>query len=227
MARITLPSGTTRRARPPARPARRTRGLVALARRVRAAAPLRRPLPNASPTSTNWAVCAVEIFPGGESLHARGAVRDDVVALRRGDKVADAEAAADACGCRPGRPPRVLHGRHVRDEVDRAPSASTAASPSTGWSACPRRGRAPDQRDAIDVGRPAGRHRPARASSVLHDPWCPPAEIDEVEAAGAIVVRYPDADHGWAQDPTRDNYRAEDAADAWARAIEFLTDGPG
>ena len=40
--------------------------------------------------------------------------------------------------------------------------------------------------------------------------------------AGAEVVRYDGADHGWAQDPTRDNYREADATDAWARAEAFL-----
>ena len=33
---------------------------------------------------------------------------------------------------------------------------------------------------------------------------------------------YPGADHAFAQDPDGAHYRAEDAADAWARALTFL-----
>ena len=55
-----------------------------------------------------------------------------------------------------------------------------------------------------------------------NDPWCPLDQVDELEASGAEVVRYDGADHGWAQDPTRDNYREADATDAWARAEAFL-----
>ena len=55
------------------------------------------------------------------------------------------------------------------------------------------------------------------------DPWCPPADMDDVEAAGVTVLRYEGAGHGWAHAPDRDSYRPTDAADAWRRAEEFLT----
>jgi carboxymethylenebutenolidase len=54
------------------------------------------------------------------------------------------------------------------------------------------------------------------------DPWVPAADADELEATGAEVVRYPDADHGFVHDPTREAHRADDAADAWRRVGEFL-----
>jgi dienelactone hydrolase len=36
-------------------------------------------------------------------------------------------------------------------------------------------------------------------------------------------VRYPDADHGFAHDHSRPAHRPADAADAWARAVAFLS----
>ena len=55
------------------------------------------------------------------------------------------------------------------------------------------------------------------------DQWTPPADVDAAEAAGVTVVRYEGADHGFVHDDTRPAHRAEDAADAWARAIAFLS----
>ena len=40
------------------------------------------------------------------------------------------------------------------------------------------------------------------------------------------VVRYPDAEHGFVHDPDRPAHRPDDAADAWRRAVAFLT-APG
>lgn len=54
------------------------------------------------------------------------------------------------------------------------------------------------------------------------DPWVPAADADALEATGAEVVRYPDADHGFVHDASRPAHRADDAADAWRRVAEFL-----
>ena len=54
------------------------------------------------------------------------------------------------------------------------------------------------------------------------DPWVPEDDADALEATGAEVVRYPDADHGFVHDPTRETHRADDAADAWRRVAAFL-----
>jgi carboxymethylenebutenolidase len=37
------------------------------------------------------------------------------------------------------------------------------------------------------------------------------------------VVRYADAEHGFVHDPSRPAHRADDAADAWSKVIEFLS----
>ena len=55
------------------------------------------------------------------------------------------------------------------------------------------------------------------------DRWTPAADVDELEAAGVTVVRYEGADHGFVHDDSRPAHRAGDAADAWQRAITFLS----
>ena len=65
------------------------------------------------------------------------------------------------------------------------------------------------------------------ASAVLavigdRDAYTPPTDVSALEFAGASVVRYPDADHGFVHDASRPNHRADDAADAWQRAWAFL-----
>ncbi len=54
------------------------------------------------------------------------------------------------------------------------------------------------------------------------DAWTPPDDVDALAEAGATVVRYEGADHGFVHDPTRPAHRPDDAADAWGRALEFL-----
>ena len=56
------------------------------------------------------------------------------------------------------------------------------------------------------------------------DIWTPPEDVADLEAAGVTVVRYEDAEHGFAHDADRPAHRAEDAADAWRRAVAFLGD---
>jgi carboxymethylenebutenolidase len=67
-----------------------------------------------------------------------------------------------------------------------------------------------------------------RVTSIIgvDDAWTPPDSVDRLEAAGVTVVRYEGADHGFVHDPSRPTHRADAAADAWDRALEFL-DGAG
>lgn len=56
------------------------------------------------------------------------------------------------------------------------------------------------------------------------DHYTPPADVEALEAAGVNVVRYPDADHGFAHAPERPSHRPDDAADAFIRTHSwFLT----
>lgn len=57
------------------------------------------------------------------------------------------------------------------------------------------------------------------------DPYTPEPDVLELEAAGAHVVRYPDAEHGFCHDASRPAHRADDAADAFARAQKWLSAG--
>ena len=56
------------------------------------------------------------------------------------------------------------------------------------------------------------------------DPYTPPEDVAALERTARVtVVRYPEAEHGFVHDPDRPAHRPADAADAWKRAIEFLT----
>ncbi len=55
-----------------------------------------------------------------------------------------------------------------------------------------------------------------------HDPYTPEADIAQLRATGANVVFYPDAEHGFAHDASRPSHRADDAADAFTRARDWL-----
>ncbi len=56
------------------------------------------------------------------------------------------------------------------------------------------------------------------------DPYTPPEDVTALERDTRVtVVRYPDAEHGFVHDPDRPAHRPDDAADAWQRAIAFLT----
>ena len=69
----------------------------------------------------------------------------------------------------------------------------------------------------------AGEPCPLLAVIGAEDPFTPPDDVAALEAAGAFTVVYEGADHGFVHDPVRPAHRADDAADAWARAIDFLS----
>jgi carboxymethylenebutenolidase len=54
------------------------------------------------------------------------------------------------------------------------------------------------------------------------DPYTPAEDVDDLEAAGATVVRYEGAEHGFVHDPARPAHRADDASDAWRRVGDWL-----
>lgn len=170
-----------------------------------------------------WVVVVPELYPGEEDLpieerHARAASFSDA------DKLADAEAAADATGfdvvgllgfCMGGM---YAMKSLASDRFDRAVAFYGMVRVPPQWSGGP-------QGDALDVVLARRERGDLRLLGLFgtDDPWCPLDQIAELEAAGAQVVRYDGADHGWAQDASRENYREADAADAWARAETFLS----
>ncbi len=56
------------------------------------------------------------------------------------------------------------------------------------------------------------------------DHFTPPEDIAALDLVGAHVTTkvYADAGHGFVHDPSRPAHRADDAADAWRRTIDFL-----
>ena len=55
------------------------------------------------------------------------------------------------------------------------------------------------------------------------DPYTPPATSTSSRPPARTVVRYEGAEHGFVHDPARPAHRADDAADAWQRAIAWLS----
>lgn len=166
-----------------------------------------------------WTVVVVEPFPKHPGL-ADDDRFDAAAELSDADKLADTAAAIELCGTRVNATLGFCMGGMwalkslATPDIDRAVSFYGMVRMPVGW-------RSPRLHDAIEVMR-------ERAADVLalfgtDDPWCPDEDQAELAAAGAAVVRYPEAGHGWAQDPARDNYRPDDAADAWRRAERFLS----
>ncbi|HQF93305.1 MAG TPA: dienelactone hydrolase family protein [Microthrixaceae bacterium] len=169
-----------------------------------------------------WVVVAPELYPGEETMpiearHARAATFSDA------DKLADAVAAADATGFEHvGVLGFCMGGMYAMKSL--ASNRFSRAVAFYGMVRVPEQWSGGTQGDAIDVVNERRERGDLHLLGIFgtNDPWCPLDQIDELEAAGAEVVRYEGADHGWAQDSTRDNYREADATDAWARAEAFL-----
>lgn len=99
------------------------------------------------------------------------------------------------------------------------------AVPFYGMIRVPRDWKGPSLRDALDT---AQQVCPTLAIFGGKDSWVP---LDDVEALRAAwrdrddceIVVYPDADHGFVHGVERPAHRPDDAADAWQRAITFLS----
>jgi len=86
----------------------------------------------------------------------------------------------------------------------------------------PEQWQSPTLADAIDyVTAPAA--CPVLLLVGTEDPFVPMEHVSELQAVDAGVVIYEGADHGFVHDASRPNHRPDDAADAWSRAITFLT----
>jgi carboxymethylenebutenolidase len=167
-----------------------------------------------------WSVCAPEPFPGRQdmSLEERLAA---VATLEDERVLGDAVAAADATGC-----------EHVGVLGFCMGGMFTLKAAGTG-----RFDRAvafygmihiPEQWRSATLGEPLDAVTSPAACPVLAiigtaDQWTPPAHVAELEAAGTTVVRYEDREHGFVHDPSRPVHDAEAAADAWSRALAFLS----
>ena len=174
---------------------------------------------------TGWSVVAVEPFPGQDLPGADAADGFDArsVALRGIDDerlLGDAVAAADLTGapavgcigfCMGGM--YTLKAAATR-RFDRVAGFYGMIRVPDAWSG-------PGQGQPLDAVAARG-DTEVLAIVGTADGWTPPDDVVALESAGATVLRYEGADHGFVHDPSRPAHRPDDAADAWARVLAFL-----
>ena len=210
--RITLPSGT------PAELARANNSDVGIAMHPDIAG--LRPLFDdhcARLASEGFTTCAFEPWPGQEDLP----IEKRLEAPLDLDRVlGDLQAAADATECeRVGVMGFCMGGMQVfraagTGRFHRAVAFYGMIVPPEHW-------RFPG-RDPLDMlQKPEA--CPTLAVLGGKDRWTPPDAIEKVRQLPNVEIAfYPEADHGFAHDAERPSHRAEDAADAWRRAKDFL-----
>jgi carboxymethylenebutenolidase len=217
--RLTLGSGTPAELAVPEAP---RRGVV-LAPDIMGLRPLFDELGARLAAEHGWAVCAPEPFPNhaGTSVDER---LELVRTLRDDEQVGDLLAAAELLRSETGVE-RVavlgfcMGGMYALKSADNPAFDRVVAF--YGMIRLPEQFRGPGHREPlVSLGSPAA--RPVLAVVGGRDHFTPAADIDDLEATGATVVRYPEGEHGFVHDPSRPTHRAEDAADAWRRVVAFL-----
>ena len=164
--------------------------------------------------------CVVDPFPGrdlGPDVEPRIAA---VTQLDDDDHLRDLLEGADATGCdRVGLMGFCMGGMYCFKSARSDRFARIAAF--YGMIRLPEAWKGPGHRDPLDylaVG------DPERVLAIIGelDTYTPPPDVEDLIATGAHVVRYPDAEHGFAHAPERPAHRPADAADAFARAKDWL-----
>lgn len=220
--RITLPSGTAAEmarptgTSPDAAPAR---GLVVIPD-IGGLRPLFDDMCQRLADDTGATVVAVELWPGHthEPLEWRlqhvGDLRDD-------DVLGDVLAAADATGAATvGVLGFCMGGMYTLKAA--GTGRFDRAVPFYGMIRIPEQWQSATQGEPLDaLARPTA--CPVLAIIGTADVWTPPDDVVALEGAGASVARYDGAEHGFVHDPDRPAHRPDDAADAWRRALAFLT----
>jgi dienelactone hydrolase len=170
----------------------------------------------------SMAVCAVEPFPGLD-LPMEAEPRMTAVAARHDDDhLRDLIEGAGATGAeRVGLIGFCMGGMYVL-KAARADRFSKLVS-FYGMIRVPADWRSEGQGEPLDYL--ASARHPNRVLALIgeQDSYTPPEDVEALAATGVTVVLYPDAEHGFAHDPARPAHRPDDAADAFARAREWLT----
>ncbi len=214
--RIILPSGTPAELALPA--GTPDRGLV-VAPDIMGLRPLFDDLCARLAAEQGWAVCAPEPFPGNEEL----GIDDRFEAISRfsdDDKLRDLVEAADATGCTAVGLIGFCMGGMYALKASRLGFFHRVAA-FYGMIRVPVAWRGIGHEEPLSCVAHLGAS-PVLAIVGEADPWTPAEDVAELERAGATVVRYSDAEHGFVHDPARPAHRPGDAADAWARALAFL-----
>ncbi len=214
--RIELPSGTPAEVAAPEGEPRR--GLVIMPD-IHGLRPLFDDLCARLATEQGWAVAAVEPFPGREL----GSLDERMAAMAELDDdriIGDLTAAADRLQVEPVAVMGFCMGGMYALKASGSGRFDRAVS-FYGMIRVPEAWRGPGQGQPLEMLDRSGA-TPILAIIGEADPWTPTTDVDDLEAAGATVVRYPDAEHGFVHDPERPAHRPGDAADAWKRVTGFL-----
>lgn len=169
-----------------------------------------------------WSVAAFEPFPDQQppSVEERMALMPSMSDERW---VGDAVAAADLLAVEPvGILGFCMGGMVTMKAV--ATGRFHRAVPFYGMVRNPDGWRSDSNGDALDAlhGAPGVGDRVLAVTGTA-DPYTPADQLAELEAAGATVLRYEGAEHGFVHDASRPAHRPDDAADAWSRALAWLT----
>jgi carboxymethylenebutenolidase len=216
---ITLPSGTPAEVVHPSDGRAPQQGLVIIPD-VRGLRPLFVEHAQRIADERGWAVAVFELWPGREDLSLEqrleqaGSLADERV-------LGDATAAADACEVDPVGITGFCMGGMFALKAAGTGRFHRAVS-FYGMIRVPEAWRSPAQGEPLDA-LASPESCPTLAIIGTADVWTPAADVADVEQAGVSVVRYEGADHGFAHDPDRPAHRPADAADAWARALDFLS----
>jgi carboxymethylenebutenolidase len=217
--RIDLPSGTPAELALPAEQA--TRGLV-LAPDIAGLRPLFDDMAARLAGDHGWAVIAPEPYPGQEDVPVEQRISAplDVPRVQRDLLEAAEEIARRADVSRVGVLGFCMGGMSTfraagTGRFDRAVSFYGMIRPPEHWASVGN-----DPLDALASPDCC----PVLAVLGGVDRWTPPADIDALRNAGPHVTIqvYDDADHGFVHDASRPSHRAQDAADAWHWAVDFL-----
>jgi carboxymethylenebutenolidase len=222
MARITLPSGTPAELARPDGDAAADFGLV-IVPDISGLRPLFDDHVARLSADHGWPVVAVEPFPGRTfpegDLEARFKVMPE---MEDGRLLGDLIDAAGLLGaskvgcigfCMGGMYALKAAGTGVFDRI----------CAFYGMITVPEHWQGPDQGEPLEHLR----HKPdtTKVMAVIggEDTSTPPADVAALRSAGVEIAFYPDAQHGFVHDPNRPAHRPDDAADAWQKAISFLT----
>jgi carboxymethylenebutenolidase len=219
--RTTLPSGRPVEQAVPADGRAPTRGLV-LIPDIMGLRPLFDDHAQRLADEQGWAVAAVEPWSGHEDLDLEARLRS-VGLIDDGAFLADLVAAADGLGVDPvGVAGFCMGGMYTMKAAGTGRFDRAVAF--YGMFRVPPHWQGPTTVEPLDqLARPEA--CPTLAIVGGLDPWTPADDVAAGAAAGVTVVGYPEADHGFVPDDSRPAHRAADAADAWSRAIAWLSAG--
>ncbi len=215
---VALPSGTPAYSAVPSDGRAPTRGVV-VAPDIGGLRPLFETMCQELADDHGWAVCIPEPWPGRETL----SLEDKLAAVGTLDDTAvlgDLVAAADLTRVDPvGVMGFCMGGMYTLKAAGTGRFDRAAAF--YGMIRIPEQWRGEGQGAPLDAVTAEGA-APVLAIIGTSDQWTPGADVDALEAAGAEVVRYAGADHGFVHDPSRSAHRADYAADAWRRVVTWL-----